>query len=81
MSRITEGKVVIFSAPSGAGKSTIIGRLLDRVSVRKLMMASSLLFAGSMAIISQSHSLALDAALIAAPVAETGPAVDAAPIG
>ena len=28
MSRITEGKVVIFSAPSGAGKSTIIGRLL-----------------------------------------------------
>ena len=30
MSRITEGKVVIFSAPSGAGKSTIIGRLLEK---------------------------------------------------
>lgn len=32
MSRITEGKVVIFSAPSGAGKSTIIGRLLEKIS-------------------------------------------------
>jgi MFS family permease len=52
-----------------AAMAPIIGRLLDRVSVRKLMMASSLLFAGSMAIISQSHSLTLDAALIAAPVA------------
>lgn len=30
MFRITEGKVVIFSAPSGAGKSTIIGRLLEK---------------------------------------------------
>lgn len=30
MSRITKGKVVIFSAPSGAGKSTIIGRLLEK---------------------------------------------------
>ncbi|MBM3596283.1 MAG: MFS transporter, partial [Alphaproteobacteria bacterium] len=52
-----------------AAMAPIIGRLLDRVSVRKLMMASSLLFAGSMAVISQSRSLALDAALIAAPVA------------
>ena len=32
MSRITEGKVVIFSAPSGAGKSTIIGRLARKIS-------------------------------------------------
>jgi len=46
-----------------------IGRLLDKVSARKLMMVSSLLFAASMAIISQSNSLWLDAGLIAVPVA------------
>ena len=47
----------------------VIGRLLDKVSARMLMIVSSLLFAGSMAIISQSTSLWLDAGLIAIPVA------------
>lgn len=47
----------------------VIGRLLDTVSARKLMIASSLMFAGSMTVISQSQSLWLDAALIAVPVA------------
>lgn len=47
----------------------IIGRLLDRVSARKLMMTCSLLFAGSMVLISQSNSLWLDGGLIALPVA------------
>lgn len=47
----------------------IIGRLLDNVSARKLMIVSSLLFAGSMTLISQSNSLWLDAGLIAVPVA------------
>lgn len=47
----------------------LIGRLLDKVSARKLMMASALMFAGSMAVISRSHSLALDTAMIAVPVA------------
>ncbi len=52
-----------------ATMAPIIGRLLDKVSARKLMMVSSLMFAASMTIISQSNSLWLDAALIAVPVA------------
>lgn len=52
-----------------ATMAPVIGRLLDRVSVRKLMMTCGALLGFSMVAISLSHSLALDGALIAIPVA------------
>lgn len=52
-----------------ATMAPIIGRLLDKVSVRKLMMSCGLLLSLSMAGIAMSNSLALDGALIAIPVA------------
>jgi MFS family permease len=52
-----------------AAMAPIVGRLLDKISARKVMMCCALMFAVSMTIISQSNSLWLDAALIAVPVA------------
>ena len=43
----------------------IIGRLLDRMSARRLMMTCAVLTGVSLAIISQSQSLALDSGLLA----------------
>jgi MFS family permease len=52
-----------------ATMAPIIGRLLDRVSARKVMMVCGLLLGASLTAIGLSHSLVIDGALIALPVA------------
>jgi predicted MFS family arabinose efflux permease len=48
-----------------ATMAPIIGRLLDQVSARKLMMTCALLFGLSLLVVGLSHSLLLDATLLA----------------
>jgi len=47
----------------------VIGRLLDRISARRIMFACSLLLAASLILLGLSHSLWLNAAVMALPVA------------
>lgn len=52
-----------------AAMAPFIGRLLDRVPVKRVMVISAALLGGSLIVLSLSHSLWLNTAVIAVPVA------------
>ena len=65
LSRANANTGVILLNTGSALLSPFLGRLLDRVSARRLIMLSGLMFAASLAIISRSSSIWLDAAVLA----------------
>ncbi|MDG2003277.1 MAG: MFS transporter [Novosphingobium sp.] len=69
LSRADMNTGMIFLNFGSAILAPFIGRLLDRVSLKKVMIASAVLVGGSLAALGLSQSLWLSAAIIALPLA------------